>query len=148
MAQKYNARRDLLDNREFKFGQIWKLRDKLIRLLPSDRIEDDRTYYASRTVVVVQNCIENNDEDYLIVRVAPLTTTVEFEQKFDVILYPNDGDEKKDDVKEKCMAQVQLTQPILKKDMFEVVGEISNEKKNEVAAAIMKMLGIDMNNLQ
>ncbi|MGE5632002.1 MAG: type II toxin-antitoxin system PemK/MazF family toxin [Caulobacteraceae bacterium] len=143
MVVNYSNRSELIDDRQFAFGEIWKLRDELIRLLPSDRIKNERTIYKCRTVVIVQNSKENNDENYLLIRIAPLTTTVEFEQIFDVVLLPN-----KDEVKDKCMAQIQLTQPILKKDLFEKVGEISIDKKNEIAATIMKMVGIDISALE
>jgi len=63
MVRTYSKRADLKDSREFAYGEIWKLRDELIRLLPSDRLEGDRHIYPSRTVVIVQNCLENNDEE-------------------------------------------------------------------------------------
>ena len=94
--------------------------------------------------MVVQNCLENNDEDSLLIRIAPITTTIQFLQKFDVLLYPNEGDIKRDDVLRKCMVQVQLTQPILKKDMYERVGEISTLKKEEIAAIKLELLGINL----
>ena len=147
MVELYKDVQDLKDTREFAFGEIWKLRDELIRLLPSDRVVDKRKIHYSRTVLVVQNCLENNDEESLLIRVAPITTTIRFLQKFDVLLYPNEGDIKRDDVLRKCMAQIQLTQPILKKDMYEQVGEISNEKKEEVAAIKLELLGINLDDL-
>ncbi|MBC8587473.1 type II toxin-antitoxin system PemK/MazF family toxin [Paratissierella segnis] len=147
MSKQYKDLEALKDDREFAFGKIWKLRDELIRLLPSDRVVNKRNLHPSRTVLVVQNCLENNDEESLLIRVAPITTTIRFLQKFDVLLYPNEGDIKRDDVLRKCMAQIQLTQPILKKDMYEKVGEISNEKKEEVAAIKLELLGINLDDL-
>ncbi|MCM3761020.1 type II toxin-antitoxin system PemK/MazF family toxin [Alkalihalobacillus oceani] len=148
MVRTYNARDDLKDSREFSFGDIWKLRDELITLLPTDRIDGKRKLYPSRTVVVVQNCLENNDEESLIIEVAPLTTTTRFLQKFDVLLHPNEGEKERDNVKEECMAQIHLSQPMLKKDMYEKVGEISTEKKEEIAAIKLNLLGIDIDNLE
>lgn len=139
MSELYNEVKDLKDTREFAFGEIWLLRDKLIRLLPSDRVLGKRQTYPSRAVLVVQNCLENNDEESLLIRIAPLSTTIRFEQKFDIRLYPD-----ADEVKNECMAQIQLTQPILKKDMFKKVGMISDDKKQEVAAAKLELLGVDL----
>ncbi|MFY9612506.1 MAG: type II toxin-antitoxin system PemK/MazF family toxin [Tissierellaceae bacterium] len=147
MAEQYKSVNDIKDNRDFAFGEIWKLRDELIRLLPSDRVVDRRKFHSSRIVVIVQNCLENNDEESLLIRVAPITTTIQYAQKFDVILYPNEGEIKKDDVLKKCMAQIQLTQPILKKDLYEKVGEISTEKKEEIAAVKLELLGINLEDL-
>ena len=140
MSEQYNDLDELKDTREFAFGEIWLLRDELIRLLPSDRIINRRNMHYARSVVVVQNCLENNDEESLVIRIAPLSTTIRFEQKFDVRLHPND-----DGVRSECMAQVQLTQPILKKDMFKKVGEISDTKKQQIAATKLELLGIDLN---
>jgi mRNA interferase MazF len=140
MSELYNEVKDLKDTREFAFGEIWLLRDEFIRLLPSDRVLGKRKIYPSRSVLVVQNCLENNDDESLLIRIAPLSTTIRFEQKFDIRLHPGI-----DEVKDECMAQIQLTQPILKKDMFKKVGEISVEKKEEVAAAKLELLGIDLN---
>lgn len=147
MSRQYRDLEVLKDNREFVFGEIWKLRDELIRLLPSDRVVSKRKLHPSRTVIVVQNCLENNDEDSLIVRVAPITSTIQFFGKFDVLLYPNEEDIKKDDVLTKCMAQIHLVQPVLKKDMYEKVGEISVEKKEEIAAIKLELLGINLDEI-
>ncbi len=139
MSEKYNEVEDLKDTREFVFGEIWILRDNLISLLPSDRVVNRRNMHSSRPVLVVQNCLENNDEESLLIRVAPMSTTIRFEQKFDIRLHPaTDG------VKDECMAQVQLTQPILKKDMERKVGMISDDKKQEIAAAKLELLGVDL----
>lgn len=139
MSELYNDVTKLKDTREFAFGEIWLLRDELIRLLPSDRVLGNRKIYPSRSVLVVQNCLENNDDESLLIRIAPLSTTIRFEQKYDIRLHPD-----KDGVKSECMAQIQLTQPILKKDMFKKVGEISDVKKREIAAAKLELLGIDL----
>lgn len=142
MSEQYKEVEDLKDAREFEFGEIWLLRDELIRLLPSDRVVNRRNMHNSRAVLVVQNCLENNDEESLLIRIAPMSSTIWFEQKFDVRLHPAT-----DEVKRECMAQVQLTQPILKKDMFKRVGMISNDKKQEIAAAKLELLGVDLNEL-
>lgn len=139
MADKYTTWNELKDNRSFSYGDIWLVRDELIQLIPSDRLEDNRTIYRSRAVVIVQNCDENDDEESLLIRVAPLTTQTRFLMKFDVLLKPGiDG------VKSECMAQIQLSQPVLKKDLFKVVGKISDEKKEEMAAVKLELLGIQL----
>lgn len=139
MSEQYNEVEDLKDTREFEFGEIWILRDELIRLLPSDRVVNRRNMHNSRAVLVVQNCLENNDEESLLIRIAPMSSNVRFEQKFDVRLHPDT-----DEVRYECMAQVQLTQPILKKDLERRVGMISDDKKQEIAAAKLELLGVDL----
>lgn len=139
MPKSYRSRRELKDRREFTYGEIWKVKDELIRLLPSDRLDEVRHLYPSRTVVIVQNCLENNDDESLLIRVAPLTSVARFRDRFDVMLSP-----KEDGVQMKCWAQVQLTQPMLKRDMFEKIAEISPEKKEEIALVKLGLLGIDL----
>lgn len=139
MSEQYNEVEDLKDTREFEFGEIWLLRDELIRLLPSDRVVNRRNMHNSRAVLVVQNCLENNDEESLLIRIAPMSSTIRFEQKFDIRLHPDT-----DGVRYECMAQIQLTQPILKKDMERKVGMISDDKKQEIAAAKLELLGVDL----
>lgn len=139
MADKYTTWKELKDKRDFSYGDIWLVRDELIRLMPSDRLEDIRHIYPSRAVVIVQNCDENNDEESILIRVAPLSTQIRFLQRFDVELVPG-----KDGVKEACMAQIQLSQPVVKKDLFKTVGKISDEKKEEIAAVKLELLGIQL----
>ena len=78
MLKTYDAKLDLRDNREFAYGEIWKLRDELIRLLPNDRIDGKRNIHPCRTVIIAQNCLENNDEESLLIEIVPLTTTIEY----------------------------------------------------------------------
>lgn len=139
MVDKYTTWNELKDNRRFSYGQLWLVRDELIHLLPSDRLEEHRNTYPSRAVVIVQNCDENADEESLLIRIAPLSTQTRFLQKFDVLLFPET-----DGVISKCMAQVQLSQAVLKKDLFKPVGEISTEKKEEIAAVNLELLGIEL----
>lgn len=137
MVDKYTTWGELKDNRRFSYGEIWLLNDELIGLLPSDRLKGHRHLYPLRAVVIVQNCDENDDEDSVLIRIAPLSSQIQFVGGFDVLLLPEiDG------VRTECMAQVQLSQAVLKKDLHRLVGEISNEKKDRIAAASLTLLGI------
>ncbi len=139
MVDKYTTWGELKDNRRFSYGEIWLLRDELIGLLPSDRIEGHRHLYPSRAVVIVQNCDENDDEESVLIRVAPLSSQIKFLGEFDVLLLPGiDG------VKTECIAQVQLSQAVIKKDLYRLVGEISDGKKAKIAAATLALLGIEL----
>lgn len=143
MVTKYNDKESLKDNRIFAFGDIWKVRDELIRLLPTDRIDVDRNIHPSRTVIIIQNCLYNNDEESLLIRIAPLAHQVKYQDVFDILLYPDEDGNIHDGVDKICMVQLQLSQPILKKDLYEKVGEISTEKKEEIAAIGLSLLGIE-----
>ena len=138
VVQKYNW--DYIeDSREFALGEIWTVRDELLSLLPADRVHGAReNYYPSRTVVVIQNSEENTDPTYPVIRVVPLTSQVRFMREFDVELNPQ-----LDSVKKTCIARVQLAQPILKNDLYQKVGDISQDKIYEILAVEMKLIGID-----
>ena len=135
---KHNNLTDIEDDRAFTCGEIWKIRDELVSLLPGDRVSGIReTFHRCRTVVILQNTDENSDPTYPIIRVAPLTSTVEFKTAFDILLEPSDG------VNKECMLSVQLAQPILKKDLFECVGSISDDKLYEMLALESYIIGLD-----
>lgn len=141
MGDKY-SRSETRDNRCFNFGEVWQAKDKQVRLLPTDRIKYDRNFHEFRPVVIVQNCLENADEDYTTILVAPLSHRIEFEQAFDVVLFPATEEEQNDGVKEKCMVQIYLTQPIMKVDLEKRLCEISDDKKTEIIATMQTMFGI------
>lgn len=143
MVQKYQNEIDIRDEREFSFGEVWKVRDELISLLPTDRMKWERNIHFGRTVVIVDNCLENNDKESVLIRVAPLAHQIQYQWNFDVLLYPPDEFGINDGVDKKCMCQVHLAQPILKKDLFEKVCEISSERKSEIAAVFIKQLRLD-----
>lgn len=144
MAEKYKDRSVIKDKRQFQFGDIWKVKDELVTLLPSDRVQNGRNPHYCRTVVIIQNCLENCDEESPIIRIAPLAHRIEFAENFDVLLDPDLPDKKRDGVDTECMVQLQLAQPILKIDLYEKVAEVSQGKKEEIMATILNMVGIDL----
>ena len=142
MVDKYKRYSIIEDDREFVFGDVWKVRDELISLLPADRVKGQRNIHPCRLVVITQSCDENNNKYFPIIQVAPLTSKMKFMQKFDIPL------EKDTDIfdtnEDKCMLRMQLEQPMLKKDLYEKVGYISEDKKYEVIALKAELMGLDL----
>lgn len=142
MASKYKTFEDVEDDREFQFGQIWKVRDKFVSLLPVDRVDVKRTVHPCRLIVITQNCDENSNKLFPIIKVAPLASETKYLQKYDVLLEKDRNAFGID--KDKCMVQMQLEQPMLKKDLYEQIGNISDEKKFELLAIEAELIGIDI----
>lgn len=139
MYNKIRAYRDLSilkDNRKFKFGSIWQVRDILINIPNIDRF-NKRKYHFSRCIVVIDNSKENFNDDSLLISIVPLSHQIDCKRKFDIELFPE-----KDNVKENSIMMLDYIQPILKKDLYKCVGEISEDKKYELLDIIMEKLGV------
>lgn len=141
MVDKYKSVDVIEDDRQFGFGEIWKVRDELISLLPTDRVQVKRHVHPCRLIVITQNCEENNNKYFPLIRVAPLAHDIKFREKFDILL--NKGIDTTGADKT-CMLQLQLEQPMLKKDLYEKIGDISDDKKFEVIALKAELMGLDL----
>ena len=128
----------MIDEREFHFGDIYKINDKLISLPRSDRIEGGRNYHPERWIVVISNNEENYHPLCPVVTVAPLSHRTDLKRPFDLELF-----KERDDVKYDCLLSLQAKQSILKVDLHEYKGSISYEKKEELLALIAMYYGLD-----
>ena len=141
MVTKYKDFDVIEDDRSFAWGEIWKVRDALVTLLPTDRVNVPRNIHPCRLIVITQNCEENNNKYFPVIRVAPLASDIKYQQKFDILL-------KKDidatGIDKTCMIQMHLEQPMLKKDLFEKVGEVSEDKLYEIIALEADLIGLDL----
>lgn len=135
-SPKIHNREDMIDDREFIFGQIWKIRDILVGIPDADRVGDRKEHFA-RCVVVVDNNDKNSSEDFPIITVCPLSHRIDCIRDFDVELKKeNDG------VNQDCLVRISLSQPVLKKDLHTCEGEISNDAKTEIIAVLMQKFGL------
>ena len=78
----------------------------------------------------------------IITRFAPLLLlphfpVVDLKRPFDLELY-----NLKDNVKTDCLLQLKLSQPILKADLYEYQGEISNDAKEELMVLLEDFYGL------
>lgn len=135
-SQTYRNNKDFFDSREFKFGQVWKLDDREIAIPQIDHL-GSRTIHPERWVVVVSNNPENHHPLCPIVTVAPLSTRTDLKKLHDLELSTT-----YDNVKEDCLLQLKLAQPILKKELYDIKGEISEDKKVELQVLLETFFGL------
>lgn len=127
---------DLIDERKFNFGEIWTIRDCLISIPDADRIDKRREHF-SRTVVVVDNNSQNFNRLSPVITIAPLSHRIDCMREFDIPL-----SKEKDGVKEDCLLRMSLAQPVLKKDLHKLVGEIHDDSKDEIIDIQLQKIGI------
>lgn len=93
--------------------------------------------HQERWVVVISNNNQNYNPVCPIVTVAPLSSRTDLKKKFDLELYNS-----RDNVKLDSLLQLQLSQPILKVDLFDLQGEISQDAKDELLFLIEDYFGL------
>lgn len=135
-SQTYQSNRDLFDERNFSFGQVWKLDDNEVVIPQTDHLQT-RIIHEERWVVVTSNNSENYHPLCPIVTVSPLSSRVDLKKQYDLEL-----DKENDNVNKNCLLQLKLTQPILKKELYDLKGEISEEKKVELQVLLESFFGL------
>ena len=133
---KYQSREELIDEREFNFGSVWKVDDRDVGIPQIDKL-DSRNFHAERWVVVISNNSENFHPLCPVVTVAPLSHRTDLKRPFDLELFSSH-----DSVKVDCLLQLKLSQPILKVDLYECQVEISIEKKEELMVLLEDYYGL------
>lgn len=137
----YRREEELIDEREFEFGQIWQIRDSLISIPDADRL-GNRNEHFCRTVIVVDNNPQNSNPFTPVITVAPLSHRVDCLREFDIPLYKD-----KDRVAEDCILRMSLAQPVLKKDLYKCVGMISMDSRDEIIDIQLQKVGINLEEL-
>lgn len=136
-STEYQSREELRDRREFVFGSVWKIDDRDVEIPQSDKIKKPRFYHKERWVVVISNNSENYHPLCPVVTVAPLSHRIDLKRPFDL-----DLSKARDNTKVDCLLQLKLSQPILKVDLFEFQGEISDETKEELMILLEDYYGL------
>jgi len=121
---------------EFEFGSVWIVPDQEIKFPSSDRTKK-RRLHKGRWVVVVSNDENNHNPIYPTVLVAPCSHKIQFKKPHDVLLDPST-----DNVEVNCMAMISQIQPILKSDLVEYKGLISESARQELISSIVDYFGI------
>lgn len=133
----YASITELADDRPFEFGQIYLIADELVTIPDADRVINGREKRKVRPVVIVSNNDQNCNPVCPIVTIAPLSKRVDLFRPNDVELFAE-----RDGVAMDCILRFSLTQPVLKKDIGELKGEISIEKKQELITVIEEFYGL------
>lgn len=135
-SKSYQTRNDFRDSREFTFGSVWKVVDDEVVIPYEDRL-GTRKLHAERWVVVISNNEENYHPLCPVVTVAPLSHRVELKRHNDL-----DLSSQGDSVKVDCLLQLKLSQPIIKKELYDFKGEISDPKKVELQVLLESFYGL------
>ncbi|WP_338826257.1 hypothetical protein MTBGP_09500 [Moorella thermoacetica] len=125
----YKSRRELIDNREFQIGEIYLINDGHISIPQADRLKGGRKYHHLRPVVIIHNNEENINPLCPTVMIAPLSSRTDLKRPFDLPIFKDT-----DGVEEDCLIQLNLSQPVLKVDLSDCLGQISMDKIKELIA--------------
>jgi len=106
-------------------------------VIPNEDHLGTRKVHVERWVVVVSNNSENYHPLCPVVTVAPLSTRTDLKRMHDLELFSN-----QDSVKKDCLLQLKLCQPILKKELYNLQGEICQEKKVELQVLLEIFYGL------
>lgn len=136
MTPRFANKRALFDDRKFNFGEVWLVDDNLINMPHVDHIGARRSH-QDRWVVVISNNVENVHPLCPIVTVAPLSHRVELMKEHDLLLESSE-----DNVNCDCLLQIKLTQPVIKKDLRDCKGPISEDKKVELQVLLEDFYGL------
>ncbi|WP_059105278.1 type II toxin-antitoxin system PemK/MazF family toxin [Shouchella shacheensis] len=133
---RYADRRALFDRREFSFGSVWVIKDAEVSIPQADKI-GKRWQHDERWVVVISNNIENYHPLCPIVTIAPLSPRTDLKKRYDLELHSSH-----DNVAVDCLGQLQLTQPVIKKDLTDYKGIISEDKLDELQILLEDYYGL------
>lgn len=132
----YSSLKELCDDRKFKFGEVYFIKDELIDFPHSDKIAGSRTIHKGRRVVIISNNEHNSDKHSPIISVSPLSTRTDLIRKFDIEL-----EKDKDGVKSNSIVMMELIQPVCKVDIERRCGEIREEKKIAILDSMLEIFG-------
>lgn len=125
------------DDREFAYGEIFKIKDDLIYF--PEALFAKRTYHGSRLVVITQHCRSNSNPNVWTVNVAPLSTKIEYKRDTDLEINPEEGNY----IDKTSLIRLGLSQPVLKVDLEGPVGRLTREQLLALTALQIKLSGIE-----
>lgn len=134
--QTYKNRRDFNDSREFDFGSVWLVDDREVSIPREDKL-GGRNFHKERWVVVISNNSENYHPLCPTVTIAPLSHRVDLKRPNDLQLSSSE-----DNVAVDCLLQLKLSQPIIKRELYECKGDISDAKKVELQVLLEEYYGL------
>ncbi|MNC32802.1 hypothetical protein D3C81_358460 [compost metagenome] len=129
-------KRALFDDRKFNFGDVWIVTDEFVTMPQADHT-GTRKRHNERWVVVTSNNEENFHPLCPIITVAPLSHQIQLLKKFDLMLKKEN-----DSVNVDSLLQIKLMQPLLKKDLKEYKGAISEDRKIDLQVLIEDFFGL------
>lgn len=128
---------DARDKREFKFGEIYLTKDKLVNF-PEETIVKKRTYHNKRMVVITQHCDSNFDPNIWTLNAAPLSTQIHMKRDTDLEIEPCEGNY----IDRTSLIRLGASQPFLKIDLEGPVGRLSEKQQKMLSALLLRLAGV------
>jgi mRNA-degrading endonuclease toxin of MazEF toxin-antitoxin module len=114
-------------------GGIFWVKDESLTMPPNDR----RTYHPQRTVIIMSGDSTNQDARWPTVLVMPTSSESTLKTEFCVKLAAGQGN-----VQKKCWARVIHTQPFLKDDLGDYLGQLSAEVVASLEDSLFTYMGL------
>lgn len=126
------------DHREFKYGEIYKIKDSLITFPESKYVK--RTMHETRLVCVIHHCEANSDPKSWVINVAPLSTKTEYKRDTDLEIHPNDQNY----IEKTSLIRLGCAQPVLKIDLEGPVGRLSRIELLQLTGLQILLAGVQL----
>ncbi|RHW31490.1 hydrogenase [Neobacillus notoginsengisoli] len=127
---------DARDEREFKYGEIYRIKDSLVDFPESQIVQ--RTYHWKRLLVITQHCNSNYDKNIWTLNAAPCSSQINMKRDTDLEIEPATGNY----INKKTLIRLGTAQPFLKIDLEGPIGELTTDQKKMMAALQVKLAGV------
>lgn len=127
------------DDREFRQGEIFLVKDELVNIPDTFLDLRGRTYHRRRPVVIIYDASSNANPNSYTVIAAPVSHRIDMKRETDLICPQREGGFKQDSV-----IRLGLLQPFLKIDLDGPVGRSPDNQLINLTALMLYLLGIDL----
>ena len=129
------------DDREFKQGEIFLIKDELVNIPDTVLDLKGRVYHSRRPVVILYDTPSNANPNSYTVIAAPVSHRTDLKRETDLICSKNEKGFKKDSI-----IRLGLIQPFLKIDLDGPVGCLPDEQLINLVALMLYLMGVDLRN--
>lgn len=136
---RYPFKECIIVNKIVEFGEVFLINDRLISIPDADRVRDERNLHPERRVVIVQND-EGIYSSFPTLLVAPLSTRTDLKRKYDILVLKDQEPAVTEDV----LIHMNLIQPILRADLGDSTGILSEDKRDEILRVAQKLFGLEI----
>ncbi|MCL6480053.1 MAG: type II toxin-antitoxin system PemK/MazF family toxin [Peptococcaceae bacterium] len=127
------------DEREFRQGEIFLVKDELINIPDTFLDLRGRAYHRRRPVVILYDIPSNINPNSYTVIAAPASHRTDMKRETDLICPKSEGGFKQDSI-----IRLGLIQPFLKIDLEGPVGRLPEKQLLDLVALMLYLLGVDL----
>ncbi|OPX89564.1 MAG: hypothetical protein A4E53_01487 [Pelotomaculum sp. PtaB.Bin104] len=128
------------DEREFKQGEIFLVKDELVNI-PDTFLDLRGREYHRRPVVILYDISSNANPNSFTVITAPASHRTDLKRESDLICLKS-----KEGFKRDSLIRLGLIQPFLKVDLDGPVGRLPDDQLLNLIALMLYLLGVDLRN--